>query len=117
MADRAARPNPFGWIVLGFVAGVAVTTALTLFVQRHVNDGPELRTAAEQAEGGAALATAPTVLGSPPPPVAQVSPPAAVVAAPAPTPPAPSPSHDAQVADDAAAAGMTSRATPDPSTP
>lgn len=116
MADRVVRTNPIGWIVLGFVAGVAVTTALALTITRHVNDGPELRTAAEQAEEGAALATAPTVVGSPPPPVAQVTPPAAVVAAPAPKP-TPEPSHDAQVADDAAAAGMTSRSTPDPSTP
>ncbi|MDB5457069.1 MAG: hypothetical protein JWP92_2654 [Caulobacter sp.] len=112
MAARVPRPNPFGWIVLGFVAGVAVTTVLALTITRHAHDGPELRTAAEQLEG-AALSTAPAVVGSPPPAPVQTAPPAAVVAEPAVKPPAP----DAQVADDAAAAGMTSRATPDPSTP
>ncbi|MBC7669522.1 MAG: hypothetical protein H7236_14005 [Gemmatimonadaceae bacterium] len=109
MAKTERKSNPFGWILLGALVG-AVATAGVLLMASSMNmdggyeDGPtEIRTEADDAAAAAArplpVTTAPH---AEPPPVATV--PAQATAG---LPAAP---VDAQMADDAAAAGMTSRA-------
>ncbi len=108
------RGNPFGWILLGFIVGVLATFGAILFLTAGIggyDEGPdEMRTAADSA---AAAAMAAPDVGGPAP--AKVE--APLVQAPPPTtgytPPRDVPAVDAQMADDAAAAGMTSRAAPD----
>lgn len=108
MAER--RGNPFGWILLGFAVGVLATFGVILFLTAGLggyDQGSDTRSAADDAAaeaiGQAAAAPAPRKVETP------------VATQPAPgsltvrdTPPV-----DAQMADDAAAAGMTSRAAPD----
>jgi len=106
------RSNPFGWIVLGFVAGVLATFGAILFVSSSLPDyeeeAPELRRAADDA---AAVAGAPAPVTAPAPAREEAPVTAPPVAAAAPSEDAP---LDPQVAEDAAAVGMTSRAAPDP---
>jgi hypothetical protein len=111
MAKTERKSNPFGWIVLGALVG-AIATAGVLLVASSMSfdhgyeDGPtEIRTAADDAASAAAarptpVATAPKP--EQPAPVATVPAPAVASGEPPPI--------DAQMADDAAAAGMTSRA-------
>jgi hypothetical protein len=111
MSER--RGNPFGWVILGFVVGVLATFGTILFLGSSgggYEDGPsESRTAADDAAAAAMSAK---------PPSSQSAPHKLETSAPATTPvPAVQPERpagqpkplDPQVADDAAAAGMTSR--------
>ena len=107
MAKAERHSNPFGWILLGALVG-AIATAGVLLIASSMNvDGgyrepTETRTAAKDATAVAAARPTPVAAAKPeaPPPVVAVPPPAA----------AEPPTVDAQMADDAAAAGMTSRA-------
>ena len=107
MAKAERHSNPFGWILLGALVGAIATAGVLLMASsmnfdRGYEEGPtEIRTAADDAAASAAVR--PTPVATAPKPE---TPPVAVVQAPA----APQPSVDAQMADDAAAAGMTSRA-------
>jgi hypothetical protein len=108
MAKAERKSNPFGWILLGALAG-AVATAGVLMIASSMNldggyeDGPtEIRTAADDA----AAAARPAPIAAAPRPEQPAAAPVAAVPAPA----AAQPTVDAQMADDAAAAGMTSRA-------
>jgi hypothetical protein len=109
------RGNPFGWILLGFVVGVLATFGTILFLTAGVggyDQGPEeTRTVADDA---ASEAINTSISRSPAPhridaPVA-AAPVSATPNAPAPT--RSTPPVDSQMADDAAAAGMTSRDQP-----
>ena len=109
MSER--RGGRLGWIFVGFVLGVLTTFVAIFFLNLADDSGPEdyiqpSATAADQAADAAMLGT--------PDPVAPPQANAAPAATPTPeaAPPAPPPPKqlDPQVADDAAAAGMTSRA-------
>jgi hypothetical protein len=109
MAKAERKSNPFGWILLGALVG-AIATAGVLLVASSMNfdggyeEGPtEIRTAADDA--ASAAAARPTPVATAPKPEA----PPAIATVPAP-PAVEQPPIDAQMADDAAAAGMTSRA-------
>jgi type IV secretory pathway VirB10-like protein len=107
MAKAERKSNPFGWILLGALAGAIATAGVLLLASsmsfnRGYEEGPtEIRTAADDA---AAAAARPTPVATAPKP--ETPPPLATVPAPA----VEQPPVDAQMADDAAAAGMTSRA-------
>lgn len=107
MAKAERKSNPFGWILLGALAGAIATAGVLLLAssmnfERGYEEGPtEIRTAADDA---AAAAARPTPVATAPKP--ETPPPVATVPAPA----VEQPPVDAQMADDAAAAGMTSRA-------
>jgi hypothetical protein len=110
MAKAERHSNPFGWILLGALVG-AIATAGVLLLASSMNTGEgyrpgptEIRTAADDAADAAAAKPA-RVAAAPKP---EAPPPVAVV--PAPAAPVEPPPVDAQMADDAAAAGMTSRA-------
>jgi hypothetical protein len=112
MSER--RGNPFGWVILGFIVGVLATFGAILFLTADdggYEDGPsEIRTAADDAataamNGEGSSAQPPTHRMETPAP----TPEAPVVATPVERPATVPHELDPQVADDAAAAGMTSR--------
>ena len=109
MAKAERNSNPFGWILLGALVGAIATAGVLLMASTMNFDGgyeqgpTEIRTAADDA--AAAAAARPTPVATAPKP--EAPPPIATVPAPAAAEPTP---VDAQMADDAAAAGMTSRA-------
>jgi hypothetical protein len=109
MAKAERHSNPFGWILLGALVGAIATAgvllmASTMDFDRGYEQGPtEIRTAADDA--AATAAARPTPVATAPKP--EAPPTIATVPAPAAAEP---PTVDAQMADDAAAAGMTSRA-------
>jgi hypothetical protein len=114
MSDER-RGNPFGWILLGFVVGVLATFGAILFLTAGVggyDQGPEeTRTFADDA----ASAAINTSISTSPAPHKIDAPVAAQPANPAPGSTSPTrntPPVDSQMADDAAAAGMTSRDQP-----
>ena len=103
------RGNPFGWIFLGFVVGVIATFGVILFLTAGMGGydegSDEMRTAADDAAAEALNA------GPAAPPPRKID--APLTAAPPPVVDVPvrdTPPVDSQMADDAAAAGMTSRA-------
>jgi hypothetical protein len=112
MSER--RGNPFGWIILGFIVGVLATFGTILFLTSSdggYEDGPsEVRTAADDAATAAMSARSTT--SQPAPHKVETSAPVAetpVLATPSDRQTGAQPDLDPQVADDAAAAGMTSR--------
>lgn len=103
MAEKSKGGGGFFWFVLGIFVGIALTVGALMVMNSGPVGDDELRTAADDA--------AASVVAIPAEP-AQLPEPA--VAEPAPTaPPQPDagidPSADDQIADDAAAAGLTSR--------
>jgi hypothetical protein len=109
MARENGGGGAFAWTLLGFLAGVAATLGLQLLL-----NGPT-RTSHEEATSSAVPHVAVAASSAP-----EVKKPVAVVSSAAPTTKRAQPA--AEVADDAAAAGMTSRtdrppADPDPDVP
>lgn len=108
MARAERQSNPFGWIIVGVLVGVIATMGVLMIASSMDFDGgyergpTEIRTAADDA----ALPAAPAPVAAAPKPQ-PAAPPVVTVPAPAAVE---QPTVDAQMADDAAAAGMTSRA-------
>jgi len=110
--------RPFFWLLLGFLCGVVGTLGALLLLSSQVTgtSGPAEPAAVEEASPSAG-AGAPTVAPlpqSPPPleaaPAPLPVPPPKGAPAPAAAPRAPAaPNTDAQIAEDAAASGMTAR--------
>ena len=107
------RSNPFGWIFLGFVVGVIATFGVILFLTAGLggyDEGfDETRTAADDAATAAIGAAAPVPTSTP----RAIEAPVAAQPTTSPPPVRETPQVDSQMADDAAASGMTSRAEPD----
>lgn len=103
------RGGGFFWGVVGFLVGVAATLALLAFMSRETIGDYDARTAADEA-AERAQEMAPEAAPSLPPPTPKVE----AKAPPRPREPSPGldPATDDQIADDAASAGMTSRAPP-----
>ncbi|CAN1570770.1 hypothetical protein MCEMIH16_03197 [Caulobacteraceae bacterium] len=93
------------WLLVGILAGIALTLSALLFLNAGSGDGADTRTAADDAAATAAgqLPDAGTL----PAPSAPLPKAAAV---PIPRDAGIDPATDDQIADDAAASGMTSRA-------
>ncbi len=101
-AKKGGGVGPFGWTLLGFLAGVAATLAIQLLISgRARTDEPE-----ETTRPAPVVAVTPKL----PAPKAKAKP---VQSAAAPTPATPEPTDAQQIAEDAAATGMTTRAQPD----
>lgn len=100
--DSGGGAGVLGWTLLGFLAGIAATLGVQILM-----GGPE-RPAQEATVSSGAVHITPLVSSAPPKPVKKVAlaPSAAPKAIPA------AAQADSEVADDAAAAGMTSRITP-----
>ena len=109
MAERSGAGGAFGWLLLGFLGGVAVTLGVeTLMVSHTHHSGGE----------DAAVAATPRMSVPLPAPVTPVKTHDVKPAA-DPSREYQAPQPEGQVADDAAAAGMTTRSThsPDGGTP
>lgn len=92
------------WLLVGLLLGVALTLGALLFLNSGSGDGADTRTVADDAASTAAASADPAALPAP----AAPAPKAATV--PAPHDAGLDPATDDQMADDAAASGMTSRA-------
>jgi hypothetical protein len=95
------------WLILGILAGVALTLAALLFLNAGSGDDRDRRTAADDAAAAAAGQLADT-----PPLPAPTEPEKKADTVPRPADAGIDPSSDDQIAEDAAAAGMTSRSPP-----
>jgi len=91
------------WLLVGLLLGVALTLGALLFLNAGSGDGTDNRSIADEA---AATAAAPAEAAPLPAPAAPAAPRATV---PAPADAGLDPATDDQMADDAAASGMTSR--------
>ena len=108
MAKAERQSNPFGWIIVGVLVGVIATMGVLLIASSLDFDGGYERgpTEIRAADNAATTVARPAPVAAAPKPQPAAPP---VVAVPAPAA-VEQPSVDAQMADDAAAAGMTSRA-------
>ena len=96
------------WLVVGLLLGVALTLGALLFLNSGSGDGADNRSIADDAAATAAAPTDPAALPAPGVPASKSA------AVPTPRDAGLDPATDDQMADDAAASGMTSRA---PATP
>lgn len=109
MAAREGGGHPFNWFLIGFVVGVAVTLGALLFLDAK-HDSRSVEEREPSASEPAPAAAPPSVT---PPAVAYVPPaPRKTVIPKDDRPHVSQREADDQVAEDAAAAGMTSRTNP-----
>lgn len=92
------------WLLVGLLGGIALTLAALLFLNAGSGDGTDSRTVADDAASAAAGVAPDAALPAP------VAPAPTAAAAPAPHDAGVDPAADDQMAEDAAASGMTSRA-------
>ena len=90
------------WLILGLLAGVALTLAALMFLNAGAGDSADGRTLADDAAAAGQVADVPA-LPAPVDPAARTTP------IPPPLNAGIDPASDDQIADDAAASGMTSR--------
>ena len=102
MAERSGAAGVFGWVLLGFLGGIAATLGVETLMYGHSH-----RAVAEDP----ATATPPRMTVQLPPPVTPVKTPHEAKAVPDPSRAYQAPQPEGQVEDDAAAAGMTTRST------
>lgn len=112
MAAREGGGHPFNWFIIGFVVGVAATLAAMIYLGARRERGPaDVDTRPPEPAATAAPARIPAL------------PPAAPASAKKPVTPVPDRPQvsqresDEQMAEDAAAAGMTSRTRPGQTAP
>lgn len=92
------------WLILGILAGVALTLAALMFLNAGSGDGPDGRSLADDAAAAAQASDQPALPA--PEPEKKADP------VPLPRDAGIDPASDDQIADDAAASGMTSRTPP-----
>jgi hypothetical protein len=114
MASKSSGGGGFFWGLVGFLVGVAATLALLAYLSREPGrDYGDPLTAADEAAVEAQAPVDPAL--APPAPAPEEAP---VARAPnLPVDPSIDPVTDDQIADDAAATGMTTRAPPTPEVP
>ncbi len=98
MAERSGAGGAFGWLLLGFLGGIAVTLGVETLMVRH----------SHHAADDAAVAATPRMSVALPPPVVPAKTHDVKPAA-DPSRQYQAPQPEGQVEDDAAAAGMTTR--------
>ena len=111
MAAREGGGHPFNWFIIGFVAGVVATVAAIFYLQERRDTRSEDVDTKPPEAASAAPASIPAL--PPAPPAAAKQPTVAVPS----RPQASQRECDELMAEDAAAAGMTSRTMPGQSDP
>lgn len=114
MAAREGGGHPFNWFIIGFVVGVAATLAALLYLGVRRDEGPD-RVETRPPEPAPAVAAPKPVI-----PALPAAPPVSAKKPAVPTVDRPHVSQresDEQMAEDAAAAGMTSRTKPGQASP
>lgn len=115
MATRDEGFNPFGWVILGFICGVVATLGVLIVYSGGLDssdsedEAPGVADTAFQPDepSDAPVVARPRRVDPATAPAPSIAP--SVVPREAPVRAAPSPTNDPQIAEDAAASGMTSR--------
>jgi hypothetical protein len=112
MAAREGGGHPFNWFIIGFVCGVIATVAAMIYLGVRKERRPDdIDTRPPEAAASAARAAIPALPAAPPPAVKKPVEPIHD------RPQASQHELDEQMAEDAAAAGMTSRTRPGQGSP